>query len=413
MDRSVDVLWRKRAGDFWRGCMPYIRDMTQSGLPGVTIMLLLAGLAGYGLLLRNMPASFPFTRTGVIVLTPILCWSPLRTWLREADVVFLVPREAEMPAYLWRSFRYNGLACCAGVLFVCAAYLPLYLAGPSFTPVSLVVGGALLMKLLNTGGAWRERQLVGRSWRRSFRLMRWAATAVATAALLQTEIWKTVIYLAVVSALFGLLYWRASRYAFPWMTLIHEEQLTRRRYMAFFSSFADVPTESAAVRSRPYLSWMTRFVRYGKRSAFIYLYAHTLIRTELGGIVIRFTALGIISGILAAYAGLLQGWGSAAVCLLFVWLSGIQLGSLAQSHRHSVWRLVYPLPDVTRHDAVLRVDRVASLICAIVIWLPHGILLPSRGALVPALAALVLAILYVLVLRPARVKRLLSFDEDD
>ena len=32
--------------------------MTQSGLPGVVIMLLLAGFAGYALLLRNMPASF-------------------------------------------------------------------------------------------------------------------------------------------------------------------------------------------------------------------------------------------------------------------------------------------------------------------------------------------------------------------
>ena len=74
--------------------------------------------------------------------------------------------------------------------------------------------------------------------------------------------------------------------------------------MAFFSAFADVPSETAAVRSRRYLSWLARFVSYGERSAFTYLYAHTLIRTELGGIVMRLTRLGMVSGMLSAYGGL-------------------------------------------------------------------------------------------------------------
>ncbi|SFJ02865.1 ABC-2 type transport system permease protein [Paenibacillus sp. UNC496MF] len=413
MDRSVEALWRRRAGAFWRESIPYFRDMTQSGLPGVVIMLLLAGLAGYALLLRNMPANFPFTLVGVIVLTPVLCWSPLRTWLREADIVFLVPREAEMRAYLRRSFRYNGLACFAAVLLVCAVYMPLYLAGPATTPALVIGLFALLLKLMNSGAAWRERQLAGLAARRTIRVLRWAATAVAAGALLQTELWKTAVYLVVVGGLFALLYSRLSRYPVPWLALIAEEQTTRRRYMAFFSAFADVPTESAAVRSRRYASWLTRFVPYGKSRAFTYLYAHTLVRTELGGIILRLTGLGMVSGMLSAYAGLWQGWGSAAVCLLFVWLSGIQLGSLAQSHKHSVWRLVYPLPDRTRHDAVLRVDRVASLICAVLIWLPHGILLPGRDGLAPALAALAVALVYVLALRPRRIRKLLTFDPDD
>ncbi|MBM7566750.1 ABC transporter permease [Paenibacillus sacheonensis] len=413
MDRSVDALWRKRAKDFRRGSSPYLRDMAQSGLPGVTIMLLLAGIAGYGLLLRDMPVNFPFTLVGVVLLTPFMSWSPLRTWLREADIVFLVPREAEMPAYLRRSFRYNTFACAAAVLIVCLVYLPLYLAGPAATPPVLIVIFALLLKLMNTAGAWRERQLAGRGPRRLIRLLRWGATAVAAGALLQTELWKTVLYLVVIAGLFWLLYARLPRYPLPWLTLIAEEQVTRRRYMAFFSAFADVPTESAAVRSRPYISWLARFVPYGKRNAFTYLYAYTLVRTELGGIILRLAGLGIVSGMLSAYAGLLQGWGSACVCLLFVWLSGIQLGSLAHSHRHSVWRLVYPLPEQTRRDAVLRVDRITALLCAFAIWLPHGILLPGQGMTVPALAALALSVLYVLALRPARMKKLLTFDPDD
>lgn len=413
MERSIEALWRKRAAEFRRASMPYFRDMGQSGLPGVTIMLLLAGIAGYATLLHDLPASFPFTLVGVIVLTPVLCWSPLRTWLREADAVFLVPREAEMPAYIRRSLRYNGIACAIMALLVCVIYLPLYKAGPATTPVPMILVTALLAKLLNIGAAWRERQLAGRAGRRTIRLLRWASTAVGVGALLQTEWWKTLVYLIVIAGLFQLLYSRLSRYPLPWLTLIAEEQTTRRRYMAFFSAFADVPTESAAVRSRSYVAWLASFVSYGRRNAFAYLYAHTLIRTELGGIIIRLTALGMVAGTLSAYAGLWQGWGSAAVCLLFVWLSGIQLGSLAQSHRHSVWRLVYPLPERTRHDAVLRVDRAASLLIVLLLWLPHAILLPGQGDLVPALTALAASLLYVLALRRSRMKKKLLFDPDD
>ncbi|SDW82633.1 ABC transporter permease [Paenibacillus sp. CF384] len=413
MERSVDSLWRTRSSTFWRGALPYFRYIVQSGLPGVTIMLLLAGLAGYGMLLRNMPVTFPITLVGVVVLTPFICWSPLRTWLREADVVFLVPREAQLPSYLRRSFRYNSMGIMAAVLLMCGIYIPLYIATDGQTSSIIIVVAALLLKLLHMGAAWRERQLVHAGSRRSIRLLRWSATAVGVASLLHTEIWKTVMYLAVVGCLFGLLYLRMPRYPIPWLLLIEEEKGTRRRYDVFFGAFTDVPTESAAVKSRPYASWMAKRIRYRREHAFVYLYTFTLIRTELGGILLRLTGLGLFTGILSAYSGLWSGWGSAGVCMLFVWLSGVQLSALTQAHRHSVWRHVYPLPEQTRYDAVMRVDRMAALLCAIIIWLPQIVLLPSQGLVVQALTSLVLSLLYVLALRPGRVKRKLVFDPDE
>ncbi|WP_165822345.1 ABC transporter permease [Paenibacillus montanisoli] len=414
MDRSVDSLWQARSSDFWRrSAVPYFRYIAQSGLPGVIVMLLLAGMAGYGMLLRNMPEHFPITLVGVAVLTPIICWSPLRTWLREADIVFLVPREAEMPAYLRRSFRYNGMACAAAVLLLCGIYIPLYLAANGRTSAVLIVCAALLLKALQLGSAWRERQLVHAGTRRSMRLLRWAATAVGVASLLHTELWKTAIYLAVVIGLFALLYKRLPRYPIPWLQLIEEERRTRRRYTVFFGAFTDVPTEAAPVKPRRYLSWMASRIRYRKEHAFIYLYAFTLIRTELGGILIRLTGLGVFTGFLSAHSGLWSGWGAAGVCLLFVWLSGIQLSALAQAHRHSVWRHVYPLPEQIRHDAVLRVDRAAALACAVIIWLPQGLLLPPQGYMVQAAASLGLSLLYVLIVRPGRVRRKLAVDPDE
>ena len=413
MDRSADALWSSRARAFWRDSLPYIRYMAQSGLPGVTIMLLFAGLAGYASLLHHLPESFPYTLVGVVFLTPIVCWNPLRTWLREADIVFLVPRESQMDRYLRRSFRYNGLAGAAAAALLCAIYLPIYSHGPGKLQALQLLAAVLLLKLLNIIAAWRERVLVSISARRGIRILRWIVTAVGLAALLQTEAWRAILYVIVTVLLFALLYSRLPRYRFPWLTLIAEESRTRRRYNTFFSSFTDVPSESAPVVRRRYADWMASWISYRNQNAFVYLYAHTLIRTELGGIILRLLGLGVVSGLLAAESGLFLGWGASAVCLLFVWLTGIQLSSLSQSHRHSVWRHVYPLPDQSRLIALLKVDRTASLLCTSILWLPHAILLTAQGDVAQAAVAILSSLLYVLAIRPRRLKRLFSSDADN
>ena len=99
--------------------------------------------------------------------------------------------------------------------------------------------------------------------------------------------------------------------------------------------------------------------------------------------------------------------------LTFVWLTGIQLSSLAQSHRHSVWRHVYPLPDQSRLIALLKVDRTASLLCTVILWLPHAILLTAQGDVAQAAVAILSSLLYVLAIRPRRLKRLFSSDADN
>ncbi|CAH1221635.1 hypothetical protein PAECIP111893_04749 [Paenibacillus plantiphilus] len=413
MNRTVDAIWRERAGAFWRETMPYIRYMAQSGVPLVASMLLFTGIASYIGLLRNVPSSFPFTWIGVAALLPIICWSPLRTWLREADTVFLMPREAEMTTYLRHCFRYNGIAGNVCLVILCLIHSPLYVQGPGQLHWLLLLLAAVALKVLNGAGAWQERKMLWSGARIGMRLLRWAATAAALALLLQTAPWLALLFLSAAALLMGLLYRGQRQYHLPWLRLIAEESRTRRRYTVFFSAFTDVPSESAQVAARRYLSWFGALTRYRKEHAFVYLYAHTLIRTELGGIMMRLTALGILAGWLAAHSGLWMGWGAAGVYMLFVWLIGVQLGSLVQSHRHSVWRHVYPLPDNSRLASLLRIDRTAMLLCASILWLPLIILLPGPGFMTSAAAAALLGLGYIVVIRPIGLKRNFTDSDDD
>ncbi|MFB9330265.1 ABC transporter permease [Paenibacillus aurantiacus] len=410
---TIEAIWAKRSSSFWKGSMPYLVDMARSGVPFVTAMVLLTALASYTSLLRAMPPDFPFTLVGMAALTPVIAYSPLRTWLREADIVFLLPREGEMHRYIRRSFRYNGIPSLIAVLIVCLIYLPIYTRGPGETASLALVVAVLAMKGLSIAAAWQERRLVWRNGRRWMRVARWIVTAVCTAAFVQSSLWIACSMAGASIVLLALLYRSLPKHRLPWQTLIAEEKRTQRRYTVFFGAFADVPAETAQVARRGYLSWLASRIRYSNAQAFTYLYAHTLMRTELGGIAIRLTLLGMLSGMLAADAGLWNGWGAAGVYVLFVWLVGLQLSALTQSHRHSVWRHVYPLPETQRVSAVVRVDRFAFLIAAALLFVPHAILLPTLGQTVQALLALAVGLAFILLLRPARIRRKMKTDWEE
>jgi len=410
---GVEAIWGARAKAFWRESMPYLRYMAQSGVPLVAAMLFFAGAGVYTSFIHRVPPDFPYTLVGTLVLLPFIGWSPLRTWLSEADIVFLMPRENEMGRYFKRSFRYNLIpgSILAAVVFL--VYSLLYVQGPGHLPWYLMLVIVILLKVLNAAGAWQERRLAWIHSRRGVRLLRWAVTTVCLAAWLQTAPWRSALLTAAAMALMTLLYRRLDSYRVPWLALIREETQTKRRYNVFFSAFTDVPSESAQVSARWYLVWVMRWLAYRRENAFVYLYAHTLLRTELGGIVIRLSALGIFSGWLAAYSGFWSGWGAAGVYLLFIWLTGLQLGSLTQSHRHSVWRHVYPLPEQSRLQAVLLVDKAASLVCAAALWLPLLLLLPQQGYFLAAGTAAVLGGIYIVLIRPKGLKRKFTADIDD
>ncbi|MFC4099589.1 ABC transporter permease [Paenibacillus xanthanilyticus] len=410
---SIEAIWAQRSSAFWRSSMPYIIDMARSGVPFVTAMVLLTALAWYTSLLRAMPPDFPFTLVGMAALTPVIAYSPLRTWLREADIVFLLPREGEMRRYISRSIRYNGLPGLVAALIVCLIYLPIFTRGPGEMPPMLLLAVVIAMKGLSIAAAWQERRLVWRNSRRLMRVARWIVTAMCTAAFVQSDPLVAVVIAAGGILLLALLYRSLPKYRMPWQTLIAEEKRTQRRYTVFFSAFADVPAETAQVARRGYLSWLGRRIRYSSAHAFAYLYAHTLMRTELGGIAIRLTLLGMLSGWLAADAGLWNGWGATGVYVLFVWLVGLQLSALTQSHRHSVWRHVYPLPESQRVAAVVRVDRFAFLIAAALLFVPYAIGLPARGQTAQALVALAVGLAFILLVRPSRIRRKMKTDWEE
>ncbi len=411
MDRGLESILQQRSAAWRKETGPYLRYMAQSGFPGFVALAVMTGIIGYIGFLDDVPAGVPIAEVGTALLLPLLCWSPMRSYLAAADIVFLMARESAMGGYI-RMARSRGLRLGMALLLVGGAvYAPLYRHMPDGTEWPWLAAALVGLKLLNGAGAWQERRMAWPAARRGYRLLRWAMAAVLLEALLTQPLWSAALFAAIALAALAAAYRLPTKHRLPWERLIAEETRTRSRYYRFFGSFIDVPTADAAVARRAYWSWLGGRMKASRANAFAYLYAMTLLRTELGGMLLRLTALGMLIGYLAARGAALSGWAAVLAAWLFVLIVGVQLSALRHAHRYSVWRHVYPLPDQARMQGVRKIVRVAHAASALCIASAAALPLLGAGLAVPAAAAWAGAALYALLLAPASLRRRLQREE--
>ncbi|EXX88103.1 ABC transporter permease, partial [Paenibacillus darwinianus] len=380
MDRSLEAIRGQRADAWRKETVPYWRYMGQSGFPGFVALAVMSGLIGYIAFLRRVPPDFPIAEVGAAVLLPFLAWSPLRSYLVSADTVFLMPRESGMRAWLRPAGRAGVMLSGLLLLMVFLAYVPLYRQGTVPAAWPLIALALLPFKAANAWGAWTERRMAWPMAARLFRLLRWAATVLVLAALLSQPLWESAPFGLLAAAALAAAYRLPSKHRFPWERLIEEEWGIRRRWYRFFGTFIDVPVSGdMAVARRSYLTWTAAALKFKRSNAYTFLYAGTLLRTELGGIVLRLTLLGMLTAVLTGRAELLSGWGAVAAGLGFILLTGVQLGALSQAHRHSVWRHVYPLPESQREASLLAVVRWVLAGSSLLVWLSVAATLAPAG----------------------------------
>ncbi|MWC28953.1 hypothetical protein GON22_12700 [Paenibacillus sp. MMS18-CY102] len=407
-----DKLWSIRAGAFRKEIKPYLGYMAMSGFPGFMMLGIIVAAIGYAQLLRHLPEAFPITAVGVVLLMVTVCWNPLRTWLLPADSVFLLPREAAMRSYIQRSFRYNGVPGMLGAGAALLVYWPLYSHGSGEAGALMLLVALMALKAGNIAGAWQERRAAEPSSRLALRLLRWALTALTLAALLRLAPWKAIALGLLAGLLLAALYRLPRRHRLPWDTLIREEARTRRRYYRFFSFFIDVPTHAPRIARRAYLSWLGQRVRFSQSNTYTYMYVMTLIRTELGGMLVRILLLGMLVLYWLGDAVWLAGWGAFAVYAIFAAVIGLQLGTLRQSHKFAVWRHIYPLPDHRRVESLIRVDRIAYIICLLLIWVPACVVLVLHAQWLAAFAPPIVAAAYGFLRRPSVLRRKIAKDAE-
>ena len=360
-------IWKKRLSAHIRTVAQYTSYAGRSGLFLFLLIVLIASSYMYGKAIALLPETFPYTAILTCWLTPFIAVSPIRTLLREADLVFLLPMEARMGAYFRKALQYSFITQAFAVLFAVSASMQLYRHGFGTDALSFIVLVlfALSLKFANLLGGWAESSFARSGQRALFRSARWLADALILYTLYRYGLMVGCLAWLAAFACMSLWGRLSRRLTVNWSYLRLKEIGHKTAMLLFFSSFIDVDELPNRVKQRRVMARLANLVPFRQTNAFHYLYVLTLLRSELFGILLRLTLLAFIL-LLAINGPFLY----AAVYMLFVTVTNVQLETLGRLHRHSVWPALYPLQSSLQTASAAQVVFAARLAQAVLLSLP-------------------------------------------
>ncbi|MFI2857893.1 ABC transporter permease [Paenibacillus sp. JSM ZJ436] len=363
---NLKELLSSRRGQFWSQVLPYLGYVLQSGVAVVFLFLLIAFSAWYTSILINVPEGLPIRWIMLGILLPLTIFSSARTYLKPADVVFLLPQESRMASY-FSSAVIRGIVYKLILLLLAVTILwPLYIRSDT-DPQGLTFAVLLLtgLKLLSGWGSWREQHMVFKPAAAGYRLLRWSVIGLALASWLWYSPVSSLIFITLLAAAYIAASLVPVRHRVPWERFIQLEKRHAAKVMLILSWFVNVPQGEQRVYARKWLSRWGSGIPWSKETAYRFLLIKSLSRSESFGIMLRALALGLVLMIITG--GQLA---SAAVYLVTLMIAGLQLSSLRNVHRESFWLMVYPLPEGSRSRNEVKLLVQLQLLWAVLLLLP-------------------------------------------
>ncbi|WP_322906845.1 ABC transporter permease [Paenibacillus campi] len=384
---NLAVLRQKRRGEFWGQILPYMQYIIQSGVAVLTFFLLIAFAAWYTTFVQNMPAGLPVYWIMLVLLTPLTAYGSVRTYMRPADVVFMLPMETQMRHYFTAAWRGGMVGKSFWLVLLIIVASPFYgRAALDPKPLLVLIVAVLLLKAISNYGSWQELRMEGQRARVLYRLLRYVAIIGLLAALLWLPLGLALITLLIGAAVYVVCLQLPGKVAVPWERLIAAEKNHAAAVMRMLGWFVDVPTGERKVNHRRWLSFIGRKLPWQQEQAFRFLLVRTFIRTELLPTLSRFVVFGVILVLLAR-----ESWFGIAVYLLFIILAGMQMTMLRKQHTDTLWLSIYPLPPAARRLETIRLITLVQLVVAVVLWLPFVL----TGDLVRLVGTLIVGLLIV------------------
>ncbi|MDQ0217602.1 ABC transporter permease [Peribacillus cavernae] len=385
-------LWIDRFKGFSKELQKYLRYIFNGHLLFVLVFAV-GGLSFYySEWVKTVDGDFPAEMIMAVVIGFLVAKSPINTFLKEADIVFLLPLETKLKDYFSRSIVLSFVIQGYLLLMVFAASMPMFskVTGAGLGEFIWMFVVILLTKYINLQIRWNVLKFQEKSALWMDGLLR---LIIDILLLYFVFIYSAAVFPIVMGILLVLLwlYYRnaTQKKGLKWERLV---ELEEKRLMSFYrlaNLFTDVPRLRDKVSRRKWLDPLLRFIPYHQQATYQFLYARTMLRAnDYIGLLIRLTVIG--SFVLAALPGL---WVKLLVTLLFLYITGLQLLPVWRQHEMKIWVSLYPLPLDLRRKAVIQLISVFLLIENIVFF----VVALFWGGLLTGVASLAVGIVFIIL----------------
>ncbi|MEW8970115.1 MAG: ABC transporter permease [Mesobacillus sp.] len=340
-------LWKERFGTFAKETGSYLRYIFNGHLVIVVLFLLGTAAFYYQEWIATLQPDFPAAWIIALVLASVLTYSPIQTFLTEADKIFLLPLETRLNDYFRKSIVFSLSLQSYLLLMVLAVLMPLHVKihDADFKSFFILLIALILIKWLNILIRWNVQYFIEKNVRLTDSVIRFCINVVLLYFIFSGA---QLIFVAVpIAALILLnLYYQkqAKDKGLKWEQLIEDEERRMNAFYRVANMFTDVPKLRDRTKRRKWLDWLVNVIPYRQDLAFSHLYLRTFARSgDYFGLLVR---LSLIGG--AALYFLTYGPGQIFLALLFMYLTGFQLLPLWNHHQNKLWVGLYPVPEKAR-----------------------------------------------------------------
>ncbi|WNF37573.1 ABC transporter permease [Bacillaceae bacterium IKA-2] len=340
---TIHELWSKRVKDYWNMAIRYLRLIGNSGFLFTIYIAIIAGSYYYSELIKWLPETFPAPLFLALITAFLLTKSPLRTFVKEGDLVFLSPLEGKLAAYFRSSLYYSFLIQSFVIILVIVLLTPLYRNFLVDDPRSLllIIVVLLVSKAWNLAAQSEEGRLLFTAQRTSHKVGRFFINICLTYFLFaQATLWFILALLFIKGLLFFFYYQHLKKqHSLKWEYLIETEEQMLMFFYRIANAFTDVPKLSTKVKARRMFSWIPNLLPFKQATTFHYLYVKSFTRAnDYFGVYLRLLMIGVL---LLFYIQI--DFGAVFISLLIIYMSALQLSTLWNHHSLKIWIDLYPI----------------------------------------------------------------------
>ncbi|NGP44840.1 ABC transporter permease [Bacillaceae bacterium SIJ1] len=364
---NIHDLWKSRLKGTVRELARYGKYIFNDHFKFALLFAIGGGAYVYQQWLQALPPEFPTVFVCAIVMAFVLSYSPVYTFLKSADIVFMLPLEKQMGSYFFKSGGVSFTLQAYVLIIALAALAPLYLATEGDGQMLLLaIGAAVLTKIWNLASEWELSYYVDWRIRAGEKLVRFTLNVVFMFFIFSGSYWFAIVIVLLMLLLY--LYMKSSRKqrSLKWDLLIEQEQGRMKLFYRIANLFTDVPSVQDRARRRKYMDWVVKRIPFQQTATYRYLYWRTFLRTgEYFGITLRLMVVGALLIWWLPYAV-----AKIAVAILFIYFIGFQLSTLSRHHREKIWLSIYPVSEDVKARALGSVIETLLMTAAICMPLP-------------------------------------------
>ncbi|MHB9290393.1 ABC transporter permease [Latilactobacillus curvatus] len=360
----MQALWQKRVQKHIQEQVKYLRLVFNDHFVIAIIFLLGALGYTYANAVKGLdPQAWWLKPVLSLVLLAAVSFGRLATLLKEADSVFLLPKESGLVTYLKSARLYSSWLPLIAMAFVTLLVAPLLLITKTVPAWHIAVALITLVIIKD-----RRFSIQLRQWYQADETQATKGLSlILDLAIIASQLYQWLNLVGVLVAL-GLAYYQRQQLVrvqktqlFDWLAAVGAEDSRMGRIYRLYNLFTDVPGLSSQVKRRRYLDGLLKLITAKPANTYLYLYARGFLRgTEFSGLYIRLVVLG---GIILCFSHI--WWLSLALGLLLIYLVGFQLLPFYNQYDQIIFTHLYPVSTTKRIQAFSQLMRTLLLLQAL------------------------------------------------